>query len=115
MNVITVDTEKLIGTIRTNRDAHEKTYEQVLAEYRRLAIEWLEEMTEAYAQGEYPRLTFDRPRPKNHLADYNQALQMLELHIGETIDVDDKTFARLVLDDWEWRAEWVMTTRSYGL
>ena len=45
--------------------------------------------------------------------DYDTALAMLEWEVDDTVELDYRSFERLVENKWEWRASFAANTESY--
>lgn len=114
----------LINKVRTNRETHVTEYKEACAGYREQALEKLEEAADrlkrqlsALKEGEAIGLAaihFSLPLPENHAADYDQVLAMLEMSVDEEIELDDDSFAKYVMDNWDWRDKWEATKMSYN-
>lgn len=56
-------------------------------------------------------------RPHDYSDDYQQAIEMLEAHQSETIELSEDEFQVLMQDKWDWRGAWcrtVATINSYS-
>ena len=56
---------------------------------------------------------FRLPEPEDHTVDFDTALDMLEWEVGETVELDERTFRRLVRNEWAWRETFAANTASY--
>ncbi len=59
------------------------------------------------------KLAFGLVQPMDQTKQYDQAIQMLQLHMNEEIDVDAETFRNLVMDDWQWTRQWAASNSGY--
>jgi len=50
--------------------------------------------------------------PQSHVSDYDCALDMLEMHQGNIIELRQNDFQMLVRDKWHWREEFMGSYRS---
>ena len=112
---VTLNTIEVVAKVRDNRERHQRVYKaawdgyvkdtrrKLLAESRKL-------------------LSKDAPRavriivnaPADHTKDYDRVLAMLQMHTEPTITMDERTFAQFVLDDWDWKDEWVAAANTYA-
>lgn len=113
MNVIHVEKSKLLETLRANREQHARDCEDAKAGYLETAAEKLEEALDKIARGEVFPLHFGLTVPECHLDEYDRAIQMLEWHIADEIEVTVDDFARYVQDDWDWKERWKVTNVGY--
>jgi hypothetical protein len=60
-----------------------------------------------------PLLTFNLPVPESHERDYDQAIMMLEMEVEDTVELESDQFACFVMDDWDWKDDFVVTANTY--
>lgn len=106
---------KLLDAIKANRERHINDFEEALGEYRRRATECLFNAWQEAKDGGEIRRTVDLPEPKSHKDDYDQIIAMLEMTSDEIIRLDSREFAMFVMDDWEWKKQFVHVNRSYNI
>jgi hypothetical protein len=96
-----------------NRTKHHAAFVKACEVFREKAIAELNAMTDAVARGDIRRLYVSLPVPEEHTADYDRAIQMLNLHLGDTVELSEEAFTRLVQDEWGWRNAFLLNTASY--
>lgn len=52
--------------------------------------------------------------PVSHEKDYEQVIQMLQMEVEDTVDLESDQFACFVMDDWDWKEEFRNTTEFYN-
>jgi hypothetical protein len=113
---VTIDTAAVTEKVRHNRARHQRVYTAALDGYvkdtrRKLLAEarllLREHVPHAVRINVYP--------PGDHTKDYDRVLAMLEMHTDPTITMNEQTFAQFVLDDWDWKDEWLATTSTYAV
>jgi hypothetical protein len=57
----------------------------------------------------------DIVKPVSYHSDYLKSIEMLNEHVNETVELTQTDFSNLVKDDWEWKADFIETTDSYGV
>lgn len=114
MENIRVRKEDLVETLTKNRAEHRKVFEEAVAGYRKKSIELLEEHLERIKEGSLVRVYVSLPAPSDHTDDYDRALKMLEWSLDDEIQIDEQTFAELVMDDWSWKREFYTTNSVYS-
>jgi hypothetical protein len=114
---VDANTGELVTKLRANRTIHIEQFEEAHAA-------WVENMGEHYVRVEEviqanarllteltPSSKFKEvgipvppTRPKSYAEAYDQAIEMLEVHTGETITLDSATFRIFVMDKWDWKS-----------
>jgi len=51
--------------------------------------------------------------PQNHSQDYRRALEMMRASVFDEVKLSAEDFSRYVLNDWEWRANFLAATNQY--
>lgn len=113
LETIRVPKTKLIETITENRDAHRETFERALEAYRLRALDMLEKRIGEIRDGQPISLHFPLPTPEDYTEVYNEALAQLDWTLDDEIELDQGTFAQLVLNKWEWAQRFAANTQSY--
>ena len=49
--------------------------------------------------------------PKDHTADYDGAIHVVELHRRNTMELNEDEFASFVIDDWRWKRAWLQASK----
>jgi hypothetical protein len=112
MNQITVDKTELLAKLEQNRADHRRIFEEALKGFQR------ESLSELYAEIDRIRKGINRsvyvakPIPKDHTRDYDRAIAMVNMAVGDTISLSERDFAQYVMDDWGWQKEFLNNT--YG-
>ena len=52
--------------------------------------------------------------PQDHTKEYDINIQMLEMSEDEKLVVSQKQFQNFVLDDWEWRQDFLSNSAQYA-
>lgn len=114
MDTITVKKDRLIETLKRNRDEHVSIFERAQIVYRDKVIAAFEERLAAARRGDKVITYINLPEPENHLSDFETAIEMLEWDTAETVDLDRRDFKRFVQNKWEWESTYAANTRSYS-
>lgn len=113
MRTITVNVRELIDTLAENAEGHKATFDAAMEVFEVQAIKVLQEQIETIREGGLPDRYLRLPVPEEHTKDYERALQMLEWHQEQTIELTEAEFAQYVQDDWGWRQSFLSNTASY--
>lgn len=118
MNQVTVLTEELVETLRTNRTAHIAEHAEALEAFRTKAVEKLKKAITKVEAGEHdPRfVNVSLPVPESHEKDYDTAISMIEMAMRagqSTIELTAHDYEQYVLDDWGWKENFAATNSIY--
>lgn len=136
---VTVNRLKLLETLRTNREEHNRQYHESVAGYRQAAREALgvqqakarrmiddnAAMILAKIERFDPldplsnqvvvlgQIAFTLEVPQDHTKSYDVAIMMAEWEVGETIALQQSQFQCFVMDDWDWKKSFSVLNRQY--
>lgn len=112
MQEITVDKAELLSKLQQNRTDHRRIFEEALEGFRAEAIAELEQRLADLRAGKRRDLMVRKIVPQDHTGDYDRAVAMIEMSIGDTITLSENDFAQYVMDDWGWQDQFLSNT--YG-
>ncbi len=110
----TVRTEDLLTVLRENRAKHHKVFEAAWAGFQKEAERLFTEQLRLIKAGKLRRVYVSLPEPQDHTLDYDRAIRMMEMHQEPTIKLSEQDAQQLLLDDWNWKREWLTTSTSYA-
>ncbi len=123
MDTLTFPKNVLIKKVSANRDRHEKTYAEAMEGFRRQALSVLSEKLcelEEYGEDWNGDLQHGRsglyvsvPGPEYHGDDYERVESMLRMTDQESITLNEEQFAKYVMDEWDWKESFHMSTTAY--
>lgn len=113
MNTITVDKTRLRERVQQNRDAHREIFNQATEAFHDRYISEVEKFLDDAKQGLRYELTIRLPRPEDHTADYDRVLEMIDMSVGDTMELEELDVAYYIQDDWAWKRAWVGSTLDY--
>lgn len=112
MENIQVNKAELLEKIKQNRADHRAIFEEALDGFRAQAIEVLNRALDNVKAGNRQDISISRLVPRDHTGDYDRAIAMIEMSLGETIVLSEDDFAQYVMDDWGWQRSFLSNT--YG-
>lgn len=115
MKQVTVRRDELKAKIQANRATHRAQYEKAIEGWAQEVTQLLQDDIDALRRGVRRRLTATDPMPTDHTQDYDRVLAMLEMSIDDTQTLDEQTFRQYVLDDWQWKSNWVASNSKYNI
>jgi hypothetical protein len=108
-----VNKERLLETLRENREEHRALFEEAQVKYREKVIEVLDKrLAEARAGGRV-RTYINLPEPVDYTKNFDEAIQMVEWEESDSIELDERDFQRYVLNKWEWAGAFAANTTAY--
>lgn len=116
LDTVRVNKTALIRKLRENRDQHRGQFEKGLELYRKAVVRELEEQLERARRNETVVRFSALTQPEDHTADYDHAIELLDMSLDDEVELTAEEFARYVRDDWGWKrqfADALRTTRTY--
>lgn len=113
----TMDKQKLLAILRTNRETHLSDFEQAWKGFIVTVIEDTEKLLQTAKEGGSPpndRWQLSWSKPESHVSDYDRAIGMVEHNVSDTLDLGDQDFSQFVLDEWQWKMHFAATTEMYA-
>lgn len=103
-----------------NKETHVKDYEEARTEWLKTISDDLEFALNKVKNGKVTpknakvlRKAFERPIPQLHEKDYEEALELIALHEGSTIELSEGEFQKYYKDNWDWKYRFMTTSNSY--
>lgn len=113
MRTVTVEKERLIETLKNNRENHVDTFEQTLEGYRSKAVELLKEHIDRIRDGEVEQVRVYLPVPENYEEAYDRAIEMMEWEENSWVELTESEFDQFVRDNWTWKPDFLETSATY--
>jgi hypothetical protein len=110
----TINREQALATLRTNRERHASIVQEARAGYIDRAQKAVAAKLDQLRSGKVVALRFDLHLPTDHTKTYDTAIRILELHQGDTIEVDAEQVRNLIQDEWEWSGAFLMDNARYS-
>jgi len=114
MDKIRVKKEELLTRLRKNRKEHREIFLEALEGFRKAAIQAFEKRIELIKQRKKISLHVSLDQPQDMTKEYDRVIEMLEMHLGNDIEVTAKEFRNYVQDDWSWSQSFYTSNSSYS-
>jgi len=111
---ITAKRDEVLAKLRENRKTHATIVAEAREGYVTKARAALEKRLAQIREGKIVSLVFELRPPVDHTKTYDLAIQMLELHQGEQIELTADQVKQLVMDDWDWTENFLVSNRGYS-
>jgi hypothetical protein len=112
MEKIEVLKADLLTKLQANREDHRAIFEEALAGFQTEAEQELQSQIDLLRAGKRRDIRIVKPVPRDHTSDYDRAIAMIEMALGETIVLREEDFAQYVMDDWGWQGQFL--SNVYG-
>lgn len=112
MEKITVNKAELLERLHANRADHEGIFQEAIDGFAEEATNQLEDQLELLRDGRRRDVRVSIVAPQDHTSDYDRAIAMVGMALGDTITLSETDFAQYVMDDWHWQAHFL--SNSYG-
>ena len=113
MNNVKVNRGDLLEILKKNREQHKSVVLTALAGYRADAIAELERSLDNAKRGKRVVLGLSLIEPMDQTREYDRAIRMMEMSVDEQVELTERDFARYVMDEWEWSAQFSATNTRY--
>lgn len=112
MDSVKVNRDELLKIVRENKEKHIKEYEEAVNDFRLAVIKISNENMEIVNAGKVDIKSLP-VKPTSYESNYVRAIRMLELSVDTVIELNQYDFAKLVLDEWEWKQIFSTSNSSY--
>src|SRR5262249_49279311 len=115
MQSIRVEKAKLVTILKKNRKAHHDIFLEAQKGFRQVVTDELEKRLELARKGKRIDQYLHLPEPQDHTRDYDRIISMLEMDLADIVELSEGDYAKYVLDDWQWKREFLGTNRAYSV
>jgi hypothetical protein len=124
MNGQTVNVKRvdLLTALKANLELHQREYEEAVIEYRQKLYKDLTKAAElvglegklAPSEYELKQIKVNFNFPPNYTQMYIEVIEMLEMSVDETINLDAQHFKMYIKNQWGWSAGFTALKASYS-
>jgi hypothetical protein len=100
--------------LRKNKQEHKEIFLEALEGYRKQVVKLLEERLERVKNGKNFDLYFHLTQPVDQTKDYERAIGMLEMSLGDDVELSEMDYQQYVLDDWNWKTNFLTSNAFYS-
>ena len=111
---IEANKEKVLTTLRTNKERHGKIVAEARTGYLKDAEVRLQECLERVRKGETDNVVFLERAPEDYSNVYTAAITSLEFSIQETVKLNASQVQTLLLDQWDWTRSFLVDNSKYS-
>lgn len=113
MDTVKINTKKLLGHLKKNREAHLLEITEAMIGYREAVIKAVKAQLKAANAHEDIDHRIDVVRPMNFTKEYDEAIALLEWSTDAEVELSRAQFVQYVQDQWTWKMAFAASTQSY--
>lgn len=110
--LVNVDRLQLIEALRTGLSTHKVEYSEAKKDYEAAVVKFLEEATARAKSGNFQDLVLRLTKPENHEKDYTNVIELLEVSVDATIQLDSDAFRAYYKGEWGWKRSFTEASAS---
>ena len=111
---ITARVTDVLKALHANRKTHSTIVAEARAGYLKKAEEALAKRMLELKSGKIVALHFSLMVPEDNTAVYDTAIEMLKRHTGKTVELEDTQVRALLMDQWDWKRQFLATNSHYS-
>jgi hypothetical protein len=111
---VTAETSKILHILRANRELHGQIVKEAREGYMEKAKKALEHRLAQLKEGKLKSLQFSLHPPQDYTNVYDSAIQMLLMHVPETIELDANVSRCLIENQWDWSQSFLVGNARYS-
>lgn len=118
---IRITKQKLLTTLRHNREVYLKEYNEALKEYYdALVFHYKCKFEEAKSYEDDVEnvldinTSFDLIKPKSYVDKYDLIIDMLECSVNSFVDITEGEYRRYIKDEWDWTNQFNVVKMAYS-
>lgn len=110
---VNVSRLQLLSVLKTNLKQHLADYEKALQGYQLEVVETLEATLARVREGDFSKVTVSVQKPESHEQEFLDVIEMMEMSVDETINLDRDAFRAYIKNDWPWSQQFSAISASY--
>lgn len=114
---INADRKVLIAKLTSNRVQHVAEFDEAMHGWRDKITTRFEDTAQQAREGKLitlPDNLYRLQAPVSYEKDYTCAINMLEMHVSDIVELSTRDFQRFVQDDWDWKDQFSTLNASYS-
>jgi hypothetical protein len=111
---VSVNRLETLEAIKKNAENHAKIVAEARAGYLKAAEKALTTRLKELRSGKRLDLGFTLAPPLDQSKVYRTIIKMLEMHQGETVDLDSSQVRAFVMDEWDWKRQFLLSNAAYS-
>jgi tetratricopeptide (TPR) repeat protein len=116
---VNVSRQQLLVKLKENLLKHQAEYQEALIEFHKRLIDDLKlahkQVSKVANVEELKDFSFKVSFPQNHEKDYAEVIEMLEMSVDESINLDSESFRAYVKNEWSWQKQFLAAKAAYSI
>lgn len=112
---VNVSRLQLIASLKGNLEVHMAEFAEAKADYEKKVISTLENALELAKIGDFSKSVVRIEEPASHEKDFLEVIEMMEMSVDETINLDREAFQAYFKNEWPWSKAFAAASMSYKL
>lgn len=110
---VTVKRADLLAALKANLEAHRAQFIEATSDYKAKVLEELYAALYRANNDDFSKVVVDVTKPESHEADFIDVIEMMELSVDESIQLDRDAFKAYFRNEWPWKRHFDMLAQSY--
>ncbi len=116
MRDVKINKEELLNIVRANKEKHIKEFAEAVEDFKKAALNIAENNLKLAQTADTEQIAKFKALPSKPVSyedSYTRAIRMLELSVDSVIEIEEQIFNQLVLDEWQWKQNFAVTSALY--
>jgi len=110
---VNVSRLELIAALEKGLEMHRAQFMESLADYKAAVVKFMGEAYERAQAGNFKNLTLMLREPENHEADYLDIIEMMQVSVDDTIQLDKESYKAFYRNEWSWSSNLIASAIAY--
>ena len=103
----------MLAALRAARELHIAEYKEARADYEAAVIKFLSNALERAKNGDFKEVKINFHPPVDHTAEYDDVIEMMEVSVDDTINLDRETYKAYYKNEWSWTSGFKLESTMY--
>lgn len=110
---VNVTRADLIAALKTNMQKHVAEYNEAVSDYQAKVIADLAAALDRAKAGDFSKVSVSVQRPESHEQEFIDIIDMMEMSVDETINLESSAFKAYFRNEWPWKKAFDLIATSY--
>lgn len=110
---VNVKRTDLLAALKSNLESHLSEYREARADYQAKVFAELGAALERAKYGDFSKVVVNIAAPVSHEQDFIEVIEMMELSVDDTIQLDRDAFKAYFKNEWPWKKAFESMAASY--
>lgn len=110
---VNVNRGELIFALKENLATHRLELESANRDYKELVTNELRAALDRATHGDFSMVEVSIKKPQSHEKDFIEIIEMMEMSVDETINLDSEAFRAYFKNEWPWKQSFDLLASTY--